>query len=170
LISLFGIALFFNFTALAPVALLAVAQNSLRKRWLDILPAILILTALGAGLMINTLRAALQVWLRPMTTFERTPKYGITRRAQRWDSRRYFVNVDNLLVTFEILLGLFNLWTVQLAWQSSNWLIVLYAGVFAAGLFFNSGLTIAQGIRQRFASKGLPFDQTQGKVDPAQVP
>ncbi len=107
------------------------------------------LAALGAGLMLNTLRAALQVWAGRRGAFERTPKYGITARAQKWESRRYYVKVDRLVV-FEIFLALFNLGTVWLAWQNSNWLIALYAAIFAAGLFFNSGLTILQAIQRRF--------------------
>jgi cellulose synthase/poly-beta-1,6-N-acetylglucosamine synthase-like glycosyltransferase len=149
LINLFGIAVIFNITALAPIALVAVAQKSLHKRWFALLPAMVTLAALGAGLMLNTLRAALQVWTGRRGAFERTPKYGITTRAQKWESHRYYVKVD-WLVVFEILLALFNLGTVWLAWQSANWLIVLYAGIFAAGLFFNSGLTILQAIQRRF--------------------
>jgi cellulose synthase/poly-beta-1,6-N-acetylglucosamine synthase-like glycosyltransferase len=156
LISLFGIAIFFNLTALAPIALTAVAQNSLRKRWVAFLPAFIALAALGAGLMLNTLRAALQVWAGRRGAFERTPKYGITARAQPWTSNRYYVKVD-LLVAFEILLALFNLGTVWLASQNSNWLIALYAGIFATGLFFNSGLTILQAIQRRFP-RGLAAD------------
>ncbi|MEW6086137.1 MAG: cellulose synthase family protein [Chloroflexota bacterium] len=156
LISLFGIAVVFNFTALAPIALTAVAQNSLRKRWVAFLPSFIMLAALGAGLMLNTLRAALQVWAGRRGAFERTPKYGITARAQKWESRRYYVKVD-LLVAFEILLGLFNVGTVWLAWQNSNWLIALYAAIFAAGLFFNSGLTILQAVQRRFP-RGLAAD------------
>ena len=156
LISLFGIAVVFNFTALAPIALVAVAQNSLRKRWFALLPYMVALAALGAGLMLNTLRAAWQVWAGRRGAFERTPKYGITARAQKWESRRYYVKVD-WLVLFEIVLALFNLGTVWLAWQNSNWLIALYAGIFAAGLFFNSGLTILQAIQRRFP-RGLTVD------------
>lgn len=149
LISLFGIAVIFNFTALAPIALVAVAQKSLHKRWFALLPYMVTLAALGAGLMLNTLRAAWQVWAGRRGAFERTPKYGITARAQNWTSNRYYVKMD-LLVPFEMFLALFNLWTVWLAIQNSNWLIALYAAIFAAGLFFNSGLTILQAIQRRF--------------------
>ncbi len=154
LIDLFGIAVVFNLTALAPIALTAVAQNSLRKRWVAFLPAFVALAALGAGLMLNTLRAALQVWAGHKGAFERTPKYGITARAQKWESNRYYVKVD-VLVAFEILVAFLNVGTVWLAWQNSNWLIVLYAGIFAAGLFFNSGLTIVQALQKRFPRQSM---------------
>ncbi len=155
LVSLFGIAMLFNFTAFAPTAFFAVAQQSLRKRWLGFLPAIFFMTVLGAGMMLNTLRAALQIWFGRQSAFERTPKYGITRRRQSWDTRRYFVKVD-ALVAFELALAIFNLWTVWLGWQMSNWLIMIYAALFAIGLLFTSGFTILQAIRQRVSSTPNP--------------
>jgi hypothetical protein len=108
-------------------------------------------TVLGAGMMVNTLRAALQVWFGGKPVFERTPKYGITGRQQNWDSRRYFVKVD-MLVVLELALAVFNFWTVWLGWQNSNWLIMIYALIFAFGLIFTAGFTIMQTIRQRLFS------------------
>lgn len=148
LLQLFGIGYLFNITALAPTVYFAVAQSALGKRWIHILPSILLTTILGAGMMVNTLRAALQVWFGGQSVFERTPKYGITHRKQIWDTRRYFVKVD-VLVAFELALALFNVWTVWLGWQSSNWLIVIYASIFALGLLFTSGFTVVQSLRQR---------------------
>ncbi len=155
LVSLFGIAVLFNFTGLAPTVFFAIAQHSLGRRWLLSLPSILLTSILGAGMMLNTLRAALQVWFGRQSAFERTPKYGITRREQNWDARRYTVKVD-MLVIFELVLAVFNLWTVRLAWQSSNWLIMIYALIFSMGLFFTSGFTITQAIRRRLFSKPEP--------------
>lgn len=154
-LQLFGIGYFFNITALAPTVYFAVAQNALGRRWLHILPSIFLTMALGAGMMVNTLRAALQVWLGSRSAFERTPKYGIVGRARNWDTRRYFVKMD-MLVVVELALAFFNLWTVRLAWLNSNWLIVVYASIFAFGLFFTSGVTITQAIRRRFLTQPEP--------------
>jgi len=148
LLQLFGIGYLFNITALAPTVYFAVAQNALGKRWTHVLPSILLTTLLGAGMMVNTLRAALQVWFGGSPVFERTPKYGITQRKQTWDTSRYSVKVD-VLVAFELALALFNGWTVWLGWGSSNWLIMIYASIFAIGLLFTSGFTIVQTIRLR---------------------
>lgn len=150
LLQLFGIAFLFNATAFAPTVYFAVAQSALGKRWFQVLPSIILTTVLGAGMILNTLRAALQVWLGRQSVFERTPKYGIIRRNQNWDPHRYFVKVD-MLVAFELALAVFNLWTVWLSWQNSNWLILIYASVFAFGLIFTSGFTIAQEARRLFA-------------------
>jgi cellulose synthase/poly-beta-1,6-N-acetylglucosamine synthase-like glycosyltransferase len=159
LVTLFGIAAVFNFTALAPSAFFAVAQYSLRRRWISVLPAIFFMTVLGGGMMVNTLRAAWQVWAGKPSVFERTPKYGIVNRSQRWGASRYFVKSD-MLIAFELLLAMFNLWTAWLGWQTGNWLIVLYALLFALGLFFVAGFTILQTIQHRFFPKP--------EADPAQ--
>lgn len=148
LLQLFGIGYLFNITAFAPTVYFAVAQSALGKRWIHILPSILLTTILGAGMMVNTLRAALQVWFGGRSVFERTPKYGITQRKQTWDTSRYSVKVD-VLVAVELALALFNGWTVWLGWGSSNWLIMIYASIFAIGLLFTSGFTIVQTIRLR---------------------
>ena len=154
-LQLFGIGYLFNITALAPTVYFAVAQNSLGRRWLHALPTIFLTMALGAGMMVNTLRAALQVWFGKRSAFERTPKYGIVGHTRNWDTRRYFIKMD-MLVAVEIVLAFFNLWTVWLAWQNSNWLIVVYASIFAFGLLFTSGVTIAQAIRRRFFPQPEP--------------
>jgi cellulose synthase/poly-beta-1,6-N-acetylglucosamine synthase-like glycosyltransferase len=151
LISLFGIALLFSFTALAPTTYFVVAQHTLGKRWLVFLPAILFMTVLGAGMMLNTLRAALQIWFGSSTVFERTPKYGIVRPKQHWETGRYRTRIDRL-VLFELILAVFNLWTVWLSWRTSNWPIMIFSMLFVIGLFFTSGLTLFQFARQRFLS------------------
>ncbi len=148
LIGLFGIALFFNATAFAPTIFFAVAQRSLGRRWIRLLPAILFMTVLGAGMMLNTLRAAIQIWQGRSAGFERTPKYGITQKRQAWDTSRYRARVDNL-VLFEIAIGILNLITVGLAFRLGNWLIMVYAGLFSLGLFFTSGFTLAQALVKR---------------------
>ncbi len=148
LISLFGIAVLFNFTALAPTTFFIVAQNALGKKWIRAIPAILFTSILGAGMMLNTVRAALQIGFGKKGSFERTPKYGITRRGQQWDATKYRVRIDSIVI-FELLMAFANLYTVILAFQSGNYFISFYAALFALGLLFVSGFTIAQSVSTR---------------------
>ncbi len=151
LVGLFGLALLFNFTAFAPTTYFVLAQQALGRRWLYLLPAILFMTVLGAGMMLNTVRAAIQAGLGQRAAFERTPKYGIAQSKQAWDGRRYHVRMDGLVI-FELALAALNVWTIWLGWRTSNWLIAVYAFLFALGLFFTSGMTLTQYIRQRFST------------------
>jgi len=153
--SLFGLVVIFNLTMFAPTVEFAVAQASLRKGWLSFFPAILLMTMFGAGMMVNTLRAALQILFQKRGAFERTPKYGITQRGQEWRTKGYRVRVDGIVLA-ELLLALFNLFTVILAIRLQNYLIGFYAGLFAFGLFFIAGFTLVQSLTAAFASRERP--------------
>lgn len=143
LTSLFGFFIFFNSAALAPTILFLVAQQQLGNRWWSHLPVVLFISAFGAGMMINTLRAALHAFLGRNSVFERTPKFGILRKNQSWVQKRYQLNLDPLVFP-EIAFALLNLATVILAIQQRNLFIAIYAAIFCIGLLFTSGLTIVQ--------------------------
>ena len=145
LISLFGIAIIFNATAFAPTMFFVVAQQQLGRRWWRLLPEILFITALGAGMMMNTVRAAVQILHRHGDVFERTPKFGISSKGQVWTDRIYQLRLDPL-VFVELGLAFLNMVTVFLALQQGNWMISFYATLFTAGLLFASGMTIFQAI------------------------
>lgn len=143
LISLFGIAAVFNATAFAPTIFFVTAQQQLGRRWWRQLPVISFITILGAGMMLNTVRAALQIFVNQRPTFERTPKFGILNKAQDWTRRRYQLPFDSLIL-FELALALLNGGTLVLALQAGNWVIAVYAALFCAGLLFCAGFTLAQ--------------------------
>jgi len=59
--NIFNLALVFNLTTFAPLLLTMVAQRQLGRRGWQVLPGALFLTALGAGMLLNTVRGALQI-------------------------------------------------------------------------------------------------------------
>lgn len=145
LVSLFGLAFAFNATTFAPTLLFVVAQQQLGRSWWRELPAILLLSVLGMGMMANTARAAFHAVSRRNRVFERTPKFGISQREQQWQTRRYQLRVD-AIVWLEIGLALLNAWTTWHAAQVQNYAIAAYSALFCLGLLFTSGLSITQGI------------------------
>ncbi len=145
LITLFGIAYVFNLTALAPTTFFIVGQQQLHRRWWHSLPQILFITAVGSGLMINTVRAALQILVRRQVQFERTAKFGVRRREEDWKTKRYQLRLDGI-VFWELAFAGLNGTTVWFAIQQHNWAIAFYAGIFLVGLLYVSGLTIFQAI------------------------
>jgi cellulose synthase/poly-beta-1,6-N-acetylglucosamine synthase-like glycosyltransferase len=145
LISLFGITSIFNLTAFAPSILNIVAQRRLGRSWWRMLPAILFMSILGAGMMANTLRAAFGVLLNRSSAFERTPKFGISARGQDWKQRKYQIGLDSL-VFVELGLALVNLTTILLAISMGNYIIAAYAALFFTGLCFTSGTTLKQTV------------------------
>ncbi len=150
-----GLGLVMNFLALAPAIYFSTAQQLLRRRWFQAFPLIFLMSMFASGMALNTMRAVFQIVRKRSVPFERTPKFGITHRAQPWLGSRYQVKVDSLIV-FEILLGIFNLFTGWFAFHLGYYLVMIYAFFFALGLFFCSGLTIAQSISARFAHDAKP--------------
>jgi cellulose synthase/poly-beta-1,6-N-acetylglucosamine synthase-like glycosyltransferase len=145
LTTVYGIAFLFNFTAFAPTLFFILAQQQLGNRWWRFAPIILFLPALGAGMMLNTVRAAGQIIGGKKNVFERTPKFGIVDKRQSWINRRYQLKLDTI-VYYELALALLNMITVVLAVYWNNWVIAGYALMFSVGLIFTSGFTIAQSM------------------------
>ena len=145
IVSLFGIAFFFNFTAFAPTIFFIVAERQLGRRFWSNLPQILFVSFLGAGMMVNTLRAAASIPLKKGGAFERTPKFGILPRRQSWTAHRYQLKLDSIVFP-ELAFALINAATVVFALKLHNWMIAIYAGIFFSGLLFTSGVTILQSL------------------------
>ena len=150
LVSLFGLSFIFNISAFAPALFFALAQQQLGRRWWFVLPAIVFMSALGAGMMLNTMRGVLQIAFNRSGVFERTPKYGIAQPGEDWRRRRYQLRLDPIVFA-EAAFALLNAGTVVLALRFGNWPIGVYAALFCMGLLFTSGLSVAQAVAVRRA-------------------
>ena len=150
-----GVGLIMNLLAFAPAAYYATAQQLLRRRWIGKFPLIFLISIFSSGMILNTLRACIQILQKRIVPFERTPKYGITLRAQSWFDSRYQIKIDSL-VFFELLLGAINLLTSWFAWKLGYYFFMTFAFFFASSLFFTSGLTIQQAISARFSHNPKP--------------
>jgi len=162
----FAVFVVFNITTFAPLAFFMLAQRQLGRRAWQVLPLIFFMMAFGAGMMLNTVRAALNVMRGRRGEFERTPKYGLERQRQAWGRERYQMRSDPI-VFYEIAFALFNFGTVVFALWLGNWTIAMYATLFGVGLLFTSGLTLAQTLavqrlRARSAAPPLPVQTSAG--------
>ena len=146
--TLFGFAYLFAISSLAPGIFFATGQHRLGQAWWRDLPRILVVTVLGSGLMLNTVRAAAGIVGRRTAEFERTAKFGIgetTTTPTKWMQQRYQLRFDPI-VFFELALGLYSLMTAWLAFTTGTWGIMLYATLFGVGLLTVAGVTTAESI------------------------
>jgi cellulose synthase/poly-beta-1,6-N-acetylglucosamine synthase-like glycosyltransferase len=144
LVNLFGFSVLLSLTGFAPTIFFIVAQKQLGRDWLRLLPAIFFMTALGSGMMTNTVHAALQILTGKAGVFERTPKYGIILDRQDWKhKKRYQLGLDSMVLV-ELLLALWNIGTLVLALRAGDWGIGLYACIFSIGLLFVAGMSVSQ--------------------------
>jgi len=149
----FRLAVFFNITALAPLVYFVLAQVELdRRRWWLKIPIILLVTVRGSGMVVNTMLSIVQVALRRKTAFERTPKFGIRQRGEGWTDKVYQLR-GNPLVLIELLLGAVTVRTATYAAHLDDWVIFVYAGLLAAGLFMVAGFSLLQVLQSRFVDR-----------------
>lgn len=145
LISLFRISYLFALTALAPSILFLVGQYKLKRPWGKWLPVVFLITSFGAGMMLNTVRAAWEIVAKKPNEFKRTPKFGVNAKNEDWAEKKYQLKLDPI-VYWELLLVLFDLMTIRLAVLYGHWFAAFYVTLFAIGLLFTSLYTIAQSI------------------------
>ena len=142
----------FNLAAITPTALFTAAQHQLGRRWWSAIPMVLLLTVLGAGLMVNTASAALQAVRRRPGIFERTPKFGVGHGKVDWHRLSYQPRLDPIVVG-ESAIAALCVWTTLQAFRAGMWAIAFYAAIFAAGLAFSVTLTLAQSTRGALAGR-----------------
>ncbi len=152
LLALYGVASFFFLTGFAPTLYFTLAQKELGKDWWQRIPAILFIMALGAGMMVFTVRAGVQLFLGSGKTFERTPKFGVAANGENWVDKRYQIRLDPM-IGVEVLIAVWNVGTCWYALQMGNWGIALYAAIFFVGAMFVAGLSIAQMLQVRSHQK-----------------
>lgn len=141
--SLYGLAYLFGLTSIAPTLFFVVGQEQLGRPWWKLLPKILAISVVGSGLMLNTVRAAWQIWRKPHGVFKRTAKFGIEQKAQDWTRKRYQLRFDPI-VYLELALGGYCLATAWLAATLQSWGIVCYSLLFGSGLIVAATVTIVQ--------------------------
>ncbi len=135
--TLFGFGYLFALTSFAPGIFFVAGQRQAGRSWLRELGRIGVVTVFGSGLMVNTARAALQIFTRPNPEFERTAKFGIeaeTGSAASWTEKRYQKTIDSI-VFVEFALAAYSALSAVLAFQQRNWGIFIYAVIFGLGLF-----------------------------------
>ena len=146
-VALFGMTILFNVAVVAPTALFAAAQRRRGRAWWRELPRILLLSVLGAGMMLNTARAAWRAARARPTAFERTPKFGregtAAAEGDDWTRLRYQLGPDRIVVA-ELALATLNAVTASVALSRGIWAIGIYAAVFAFGLAFVALLSVRQ--------------------------
>ncbi len=145
--TLFGFGYLFALTSFAPGIFFIAGQRQAGNSWWREIPRIFVVTVFGSGLMVNTARAAVQIFTKPNPEFERTAKFGIETTDVRssWTQKRYQLDIDRI-VFLEFTLGLYSVFSAVMAYQHGNWGIFIYAVIFSAGLLAVTTATVAHSV------------------------
>ncbi len=151
LTTLYGVGYLLALTSVAPGVFFMVGQRQGGRSWVREAPRILLVTIFGSGLMLNTVRAVLQIFTHPNPEFERTAKLGMASTSFQgsWTHRRYQLSIDRIVFA-EIGLGCYAFATAVFAYRNDNLGILIYSTILGLGLTSMAFATIAHDLAARW--------------------
>lgn len=117
---------------LSVLAFYMASQIAGRSDWPSRIRHLPPLMGLGIGLAINNSRAVVQGLSKEVGIFERTPKYRIESRRDRWRTKKYRVGA-NLGTVIEGLLACWFVAAFVLAWRMGMWASLPFLYLFLQG-------------------------------------
>jgi hypothetical protein len=115
------------------------------KNWLREMLLLPLLLALGIGMSLNNAKAVLEAIFNQESGFERTPKYGIEKKGQRWNTARY-IPIKSLLPIIELLFAGYFTWFVWEAVQRGQYMNLPFLMLFQIGFSYVALNSISQWI------------------------
>jgi cellulose synthase/poly-beta-1,6-N-acetylglucosamine synthase-like glycosyltransferase len=145
----------FVLASLGHPILYASAQRALhRQSWRMRLLVLPVTVAVGMGIALNNTRGILEGLLGKASAFERTPKYHIERRGDRWRGKKYRVP-SSPLAMFEIGLALYIFCGILLAIRVGQYPAIPYLALYGLGFLYFGALSALQAWPLSSALAGL---------------
>jgi cellulose synthase/poly-beta-1,6-N-acetylglucosamine synthase-like glycosyltransferase len=133
---------------LGPPIAYAIGQRYLYQDWARRMLAFPFLALLGIGIAWNNAKAVVVGLATWGGAFERTPKFRLETRRDKWESSTYRLGVSSSTVG-EIALALYALVTAAAAGLAGRYAVVPFALLYAASFGSVAALEIAQALRAR---------------------
>ena len=123
------------------------------RRNLGTIPALM---GLGVGLAVNNTRAVISGLLHDGGEFQRTPKYSIENRADRWLDKRYHARRTRTAI-FEVLLAAYMILCFTVACSLGMWFSLPFLYLFLHGYCYMTYLTLRhERMTRSFKDEGSP--------------
>ncbi len=134
--------------SLGPPLLFALSQWDIYPNWRRRLAYFPLLALLGTGIALNNAWAVGEALAKRPNRFQRTPKFGLEGRTDRWAKSPYALPLSRMTLG-EVLLSLYSLITVIVALAKGNYyavpFLLLYLGGFGYVAALGLGLRTQMG-------------------------
>lgn len=152
--------LYLGLGSLGPPLFFALSQWDIYTDWHRRLAYFPFLVLLGTGIALNNALAVGEALTRRPNLFQRTPKFGLEERTDRWAESTYVLPISRMMLG-EVLLGLYSLITVIVAWSKGNSyaapFLLLYLGGFGYVAALGLGWPTRRVRLKNKAPSGLKF-------------
>jgi cellulose synthase/poly-beta-1,6-N-acetylglucosamine synthase-like glycosyltransferase len=127
-----------------PSSMYLYSQRVLYHDWKSRIKILPFLMCLGTGIAVNNTKAVLEALLNRESGFIRTPKYGIKKREDKWESKKYSIPL-NAISMLELFLGLYSLSGLILFLFFSKYLVSPFLLIYTSGFFYVFFLSVKHG-------------------------
>ena len=127
------------------------SQKEAYKDWKSRLFYMPMLMSLGIGLSVSNSKAVLEAVFNKDTEFNRTPKYNIEKKKDRWLGKKYKVEMNSLVIV-ELLLGIYFTFNIYFAFVNRIYVSIPFLMIFQMGYFYVAFLSLYQVVLGRLAS------------------
>jgi len=134
----------FCLATFGPSSMYIFSQRILYRDWKSRIRYLPFLMCLGTGIAVNNTKAVLEALFGIESGFIRTPKYGIKRKGDRWNDKRYSIPLNSVSI-LEFFLGLYSLTGLFMFLFFSKYLISPFLFIYTAGFFYVFFLSVKHG-------------------------
>ncbi|MFQ5593737.1 MAG: cellulose synthase family protein [Anaerolineae bacterium] len=139
---------YLSLATLGPPFLYTTAQWAAYPDWRRRMLGFPILALIGTGIAVSNTQAVAEALLNRKTAFQRTPKFRIEDRGDRWADKSYALGRDPLVLSEMALAGYAGLGIIA-AWQTGQWYVIPYLLLYALGFSLVAALTLLHSRRRR---------------------
>jgi len=119
------------------------SQRESTRRWIPRLVYMPMLMSIGIGLSVNNSKAVLEAIFNRQTEFQRTPKFKIEGKRDRWYNKRYRGKISPLVLV-ELLLGVYFTFNIYFAYINRIYVSIPFLMIFQIGYFYVAFLSLYQ--------------------------
>ncbi|GAB4537149.1 MAG: glycosyltransferase family 2 protein [Thermodesulfovibrionia bacterium] len=119
------------------------SQKESTPDWRSRLIYMPMLMSLGIGLSVNNSKAVLEALIGKETDFQRTPKFKIEDKKDKWYHKRYGGRLSPLVI-MEFLLGLYFTFNIYFAYVNRIYVSIPFLMIFQVGYFYVAFLSLYQ--------------------------
>ena len=149
--------------SLGPPLLFALSQWDVYPDWRRRLVYFPLLVLLGTGIALNNALAVGEALARRPNLFQRTPKFSLEGRTDRWAESSYALPLSPMTLG-EALLGLYSLITVIVALAKGNHYAVPFLLLYLGGFGYVAALGLYQPVQWARARTKIRTKEAQSRI------
>jgi len=139
-------------------------QKQVKRGWWKTFAYLPLMMALGVGISLTNAGGVLSALFGTSGVFERTPKFGVSSRGERWYQKAYR-GKKSFLPLFELFLALTFSSMILIAIEKECYFSIPFLVIFAFGYYYVGFVSIFQGRVSPVLARGKRFRQEEATLE-----